>query len=59
MYEQGTKNQCSVTTWKDRMGREVEGLFRMEGTRIYVWPIHTDVWQKPSQYSEVIILQLK
>ena len=26
---------------------------------VYLWPIHTDVWQNPSQYCKVIILQLK
>ena len=33
----------------------------MEGTYVYLWPIHADVWQKPSQYCKVraIILQLK
>ena len=25
----------------------------------YLWPIHVDVWQKPSQYCKAIILQLK
>ena len=25
---------------------------------VYLWPIHLDVWQKPSQYCKVIILQL-
>ena len=29
------------------------------GTHVYLWPIHVDVWQKPSQYCKVIILQLK
>ena len=29
------------------------------GTHMYLWPIHFDVWQKPSWYCEVIILQLK
>ena len=24
--------------------------FRMEGTHVYLWLIHTDVWQKPSEY---------
>ena len=24
--------------------------FRMEGTHVHLWQIHTDVWQKPSQY---------
>ena len=26
---------------------------------VYLWLIHIDVWQKPSQYCKVIILQLK
>ena len=24
--------------------------FRMRGTHVYLWPIHADAWQKPSQY---------
>ena len=24
------------------------GWFRMRGTHVYLWPIHVDVWQKPS-----------
>ena len=28
------------------------------GTHVYLWPILADVWQKPSQYFKVIILQL-
>ena len=31
----------------------------MKGTHVYLWPIHIDVWQKPSQYYKVIILQFK
>ena len=30
-----------------------------EGPHVYLWPIHVDVWQKPSQYGKAIILQLK
>ena len=30
-----------------------------QGTHVYLWPIHVDVWQKPSQYCKVTILQLK
>ena len=41
------------------MGREAGGGFRMGWTHIYLWPIHADVWQKPSQYFKVIILQLR
>ena len=29
------------------------------GAHVYLWLIHVDVWQKPSQYCKVIILQLK
>ena len=29
------------------------------GTHVHPWLIHVDVWQKPSQYCKVIILQLK
>ena len=35
------------------------GRFKTEGTYIYLWFIHVDVWQKPSQYCKVIIVQLK
>ena len=34
---------------RDRVGREVGGWFRMKGTHVYLWMIHTDVWQNPSQ----------
>ena len=33
-------------------------IFRREGTHICLWLIHVDVWQRPSQYCKVIILQL-
>ena len=36
-------------------GREVQD----GGTCVYLWLVHIDVWQKPSQYCKVIILQLK
>ena len=41
------------------MGWEVGRRFRKEGTYAYLWPIHVDVWQKPTQYCKTIILQLK
>ena len=41
------------------MGWEVGGSFRREGTRVYLWLIHVDVWQEPTQYCKAIILQLK
>ena len=33
--------------------------FKRKGTHVYLWLIHVDVWQKPTQYYEAIILQLK
>ena len=41
------------------MGWEVEGRFKREGTDVYLWLIHVDMWQKPTQYYKVITLQLK
>ena len=35
--------------------REVE----REGTYVYLWLIHVDVWQKPTHYCKTIFLQLK
>ena len=41
------------------MGKEVGGIFKREGTHVYLWPIHVEVWQEPSQYCKEIILSLK
>ena len=30
-----------------------------EGTYVYPWLIHVDIWKKSNQYSKAIILQLK
>ena len=35
------------------------GKFKPEGPYVYLWPIHVDVWQKPTPYCKAIILQLK
>ena len=44
--DQGTQSQCSGTTQRDRVGmRRGREAFRMEGTYVYLWPIHVDVWQ--------------
>jgi len=47
--KQGTQSQCSGTTQRDRIGREVGEGFRIRGD-MYLWLIHVDVWQKPSPY---------
>ena len=30
-----------------------------QGIYVYLWLIHIDVWQKPTQYCKALILQLK
>jgi len=57
--KQGTQSQCSGTTQRDGIGREVGGRFRMGETHVHPWLIHADVWQKSPQYCKVISLQLK
>ena len=37
----------------------MRGRFKREETYVYLWLIHVDVWQKPTQYYKAIILQLK
>ena len=56
-----TKNPKSVIcdNLVEWMGREVGRRFKREGTYVYLWLIHVDVWRKPTQYSKAIILQLK
>ena len=44
-----------IITWGGRQ----EGDSGWEGTHVYLWPIHVDEWQNPSQYFKVVILQLK
>ena len=56
---QGTQIWCSVTTDTGGMGWDVGGKIKREATYVYLCLIHVDVWQKPTQYCEVIILQLK
>ena len=45
---------CCMTQGWDGGGR-----FKKEGTCVYLWLIHVDVWQKPAQYHKAITLQLK
>jgi len=41
--------------WAGGLGRRL----KREGTYVYLWLIHTVVWQKPTQYCKAIILQFK
>ena len=40
-------------------GREVGGGFKREKMHVYLWLIHVDIWQKPTQYCKAIISQFK
>ena len=58
MHEAG---HSKLVRWDNPEGQCGEGGGRRAqdaGAHVYLWPIHVDVWQKPSQYCEVIILQL-
>ena len=41
------------------MGWKVGERLNREETYVCLWLIHVDIWQKPSLYCKVIILQLK
>ena len=41
------------------MGREMGGRFKREGTYVYLWLIHVDIWRKTTKLCKAIILQLK
>ena len=56
---QGAQPGASVTTYRGGMGLEMGGRFKREGTFVYLWLIHVDVWRKLTQHCEAIILQLK
>ena len=55
---QGTQSRCSVTIWRDGVGREVGGGVQNGGDHVYLWPIHTNVWQKPSQYYNYLPIKI-
>ena len=57
-YESGNSNQDSDNPERG-MGWEVGGNFKREGTYVYLWLTHADVWQKAAQYCKAVILQLK
>ena len=48
LCDTGSSTPCSETTSRGGMEREVGGELRREGTYAYAWPIHVDVWQKPT-----------
>ena len=48
---------CKNLEGRDQV--EMGGNFKSEGRYVYLWLIHADVWQKPTQYCKAIILKLK
>jgi len=58
--KQGTQSQCSGTTQRDRVGRDVGREWVQDGgTHVQPWLVYVDVWQKLPQYCKVIHLQIK
>ena len=50
MYDAGHPKLVLCDSLEGWSGKGGGRGFRMEGTHVYLWPIHIDVWQKPSQY---------
>ena len=52
---------CLVVFIKYKIGRrrEMGRWFKKEGTYVYLWLIHVDIWHKPTNFCKAIILQLK
>ena len=48
------KGTQSLEGWD---GREVGGRFQREGTHVHLMPIHVDVQQKSSQYSNYALIK--
>ena len=59
LYDSGNSNRGSATIQRGGMGRQMGGIFKREGTYVYLWLIHIDIWQKTAKFYKAIILQLK
>ena len=53
--------QCNEVEENNRMGKNIDLFkkFKREGTYVYLWLIHADIWQKTTKFCKAIILQLK
>ena len=55
-----TQRAQTGALWQPRGGCDgVGGRFKREGTYVYLWLIHADVWQKPTLHCKAISFQLK
>ena len=59
LYDAKSSDQvlCDNLEGWDRV--EVGAKFKREGTCVYLWLIHADIWQRAMQNCKAIILQLK
>ena len=56
LSDAGSSTLGSVTAARGD-GVEMGGRFKRKGTMYaYLWLIHADIWQKPTQYCKAIIL---
>ena len=59
MYDTGNLKLVPCDSLEGWGGEARRGRgFKREGTHVCLWPIHVDIWQRPSQYCKIIILQL-
>ena len=59
LYDTGSSNSVLCDNLEGWDGWEVGRRLKREGTYIYLWLIHADIWQKPTQHSKAIVPQLK
>ena len=59
LYDARNSNSVLCDNLEGDKEWEVEASFKREGTYVYWWLIHVDVWQKQTQYCKAIILPLK
>ena len=52
-------NGCLKLINKQTKGWYMGGKFKREGAYVYLWLMHSNVKQRPTQYCQAIILQLK
>ena len=55
LYDAGSSNPVLCGNLEGRTGWEVGGKFKRQGTHVYRWLIHVDVWQKPTQGCKTIV----
>ena len=57
MYDSENSNWGLYNNLERANGWEEGRRFKRKGTYVYLWLIHVDIWQKPTQYCKAIILK--